>query len=107
MTIFMTINMVSHCLLSPPKGLVAHAQLPSHQPVPLRFNQKGHHPVVRLELSCYIPSKYLRCRELAKTCCYQCHQTLVASAGPTTVPASSESRGAFVGGNCFKHSPLQ
>jgi len=37
-------------------GARAHTQLPSHQPVPLLFNQQRHHPI-RLDLTSYIPSK--------------------------------------------------
>ena len=37
-------------------GLEAHAQLPSHQPVPLLFHQQRHHPI-RLNLASHIPSK--------------------------------------------------
>ncbi|WP_413429130.1 hypothetical protein [Synechococcus sp. Cu2B8-bc1011] len=33
-----------------------HAQLPSHKPVPLFFNQQRHHPL-RLDLTSYIPPK--------------------------------------------------
>jgi len=48
----------SLCSLSTyaPKGLEAHTQLPSHQPVSLFFNQQRHHPI-RLDLTSYIPSQ--------------------------------------------------
>ena len=43
----------SSLLTLPPKGLEAHTQLPTNQPVSLFFNQKGHHPI-RLNRSSYI-----------------------------------------------------